>query len=72
VDFNKTDKIVKLYKEDIDVVVQPAVRWEWLNKELAKDNLFFPPDPGLGAMIRGMVGTGYSGTNTYRYRTIRE
>ncbi|CAG8972366.1 hypothetical protein HYALB_00005034 [Hymenoscyphus albidus] len=72
VDFRRMGKIVKLNKEDMDVVVQPAVGWELLNEELAKDNLFFPPDPGPGAMIGGMVGTGCSGTNSYRYGTMRE
>jgi D-lactate dehydrogenase (cytochrome) len=72
IDFGKMDKILKLHKEDMDVVVQPALGWEVLNEELGKDNLFFPPDPGPGAMIGGMVGTGCSGTNAYRYGTIRE
>ena len=72
VDFGHMGKILKLNKEDMDVVVQPAVGWEVLNEELAKDNLFFPPDPGPGAMIGGMVGTGCSGTNSYRYGTMRE
>jgi D-lactate dehydrogenase (cytochrome) len=72
VDFRNMDKILKLHKEDMDVVVQPALGWELLNEELAKDNLFFPPDPGPGAMIGGMVGTGCSGTNSYRYGTMRE
>ncbi|KAL3425156.1 glycolate oxidase [Phlyctema vagabunda] len=72
VDFGRMDSILKLHKEDMDVVVQPAVGWEHLNEELAKDNLFFPPDPGPGAMIGGMVGTGCSGTNAYRYGTMRE
>jgi D-lactate dehydrogenase (cytochrome) len=72
IDFGKMDKIVKLNKEDMDVVVQPALCWEVLNEALAKDNLFFPPDPGPGAMIGGMVGTGCSGTNAYRYGTMRE
>lgn len=72
VDFGRMDKILKLHKEDMDVVVQPAVGWEGLNEELAQDNLFFPPDPGPGAMIGGMVGTGCSGTNAYRYGTMRE
>jgi D-lactate dehydrogenase (cytochrome) len=72
VDFGRMGKILSLHKEDMDVVVQPAVGWELLNEELAKDNLFFPPDPGPGAMIGGMVGTGCSGTNSYRYGTMRE
>lgn len=72
VDFGRMGSIIKLHKEDMDVVVQPAVGWETLNEELAKDNLFFPPDPGPGAMIGGMVGTGCSGTNAYRYGTMRE
>ena len=38
-------------------------QWEALNEELAKQNLFFPPDPGPGAEIGGMIATGCSGTN---------
>ncbi|KAK6949607.1 hypothetical protein Daesc_009690 [Daldinia eschscholtzii] len=72
VDFRRMDKIIALHKEDLDVVVQPAVGWELLNEELGKDNLFFPPDPGPGAQIGGMIGTGCSGTNAYRYGTMRE
>ena len=72
IDFSRMDKILKLNKDDLDVVVQPAVGWELLNEELAKSNLFFPPDPGPGAMIGGMVGTGCSGTNAYRYGTMKD
>lgn len=72
VDFGRMDKIIALHKDDLDVVVQPAVGWEHLNELLAEDGLFFPPDPGPGAMIGGMIGTGCSGTNAYRYGTMRE
>ncbi|KAK8032598.1 d-lactate dehydrogenase (cytochrome) [Apiospora arundinis] len=72
VDFSRMNKVISLHKDDLDVVVQPAVGWELLNEQLAKDNLFFPPDPGPGAMIGGMIGTGCSGTNAYRYGTMRE
>lgn len=72
IDFGRMNKILALHKDDLDVVVQPAVAWESLNDELAASNLFFPPDPGPGAMIGGMVGTGCSGTNAYRYGTMRE
>ncbi|KAI0424713.1 hypothetical protein F5Y09DRAFT_353152 [Xylaria sp. FL1042] len=72
VDFRRMDKILHLHKDDMDVVVQPGVGWEILNEQLSKDNLFFPPDPGPGAQIGGMIGTGCSGTNAYRYGTMRE
>ncbi|KAB8232279.1 FAD-binding oxidoreductase [Aspergillus alliaceus] len=72
IDFQSMDQIISVHKDDLDVVVQPAVPWETLNEELAKDGLFFPPDPGPGAMIGGMVGTGCSGTNAYHYGTMRD
>lgn len=72
IDFGRMNKIVAMHKEDLDVVVQPAVGWESLNDHLGEIGLFFPPDPGPGAMIGGMVGTGCSGTNAYRYGTMRE
>ncbi|KAI9171675.1 D-lactate dehydrogenase [Paramyrothecium foliicola] len=72
IDFGRMNKVLKLHKEDLDVVVQPAVGWELLNEQLGVDGLFFPPDPGPGAMIGGMIGTGCSGTNAYRYGTMRE
>lgn len=72
IDFSRMDRILQVHKRDLDVVVQPAVGWQDLNEELAQDGLFFPPDPGPGAMIGGMVGTGCSGTNAYRYGTMRE
>ena len=72
IDFSRMDQIIALHKEDLDVVVQPAVGWETLNDELSKDGLFFPPDPGPGAMIGGMIGTGCSGTNAYHYGTMKD
>ncbi|RPB22399.1 FAD-binding domain-containing protein [Terfezia boudieri ATCC MYA-4762] len=72
IDFQRMDKILKVHDKDLDAIVQPAVGWEYLNEELMKDNLFFPPDPGPGAMIGGMVGTGCSGTNAARYGTMKE
>jgi D-lactate dehydrogenase (cytochrome) len=72
IDFRRMGKILALHKNDLDVVVQPSLGWEDLNEELMKENLFFPPDPGPGAMIGGMVGTGCSGTNAYRYGTMKD
>lgn len=72
IDFSRMDKILTLHQDDLDVVVQPAVGWEMLNEDLGEHGLFFPPDPGPGAMIGGMVGTGCSGTNAYRYGTMKD
>lgn len=72
VDFSNMDKIIAINDQDMDVVVQPAVGWEDLNHKLEKYGLFFAPDPGPGAKIGGMVGTGCSGTNAARYGTMRE
>ncbi|KOS19144.1 D-lactate dehydrogenase [Escovopsis weberi] len=72
VDFSRMGAIVALHAEDLDVVVQPAVGWEELDEFLAGRGLFFPPDPGPGAQIGGMIGTGCSGTNAFRYGTMRD
>ncbi len=71
-DFSRMNKILEFHERDMDVVVQPAVGWEDLNAMLARKDLFFPPDPGPGAQIGGMIGTGCSGTNAYRYGTMKD
>ena len=63
IDFSRMSDILEINAVDLDCVVQPGIGWMKLNTELASHNLFFPPDPGPGAMIGGMVGTGCSGTN---------
>ncbi|KAK9480291.1 D-lactate dehydrogenase [Lipomyces japonicus] len=72
IDFRNMDQVKELHDTDLDVVVQPSVRWENLNEYLKPFGLFFPPDPGPGAEIGGMIGTGCSGTNAARYGTMRE
>ncbi|VUG18725.1 DLD1 [Brettanomyces bruxellensis] len=71
-DLSRMNKILALHKDDLDVVVQPAVGWEDLGEYLADYNLLFGPDPGPGACIGGMVGTSCSGTNAARYGTMKE
>ena len=72
IDFSRMNKILEFHERDMDIVVQPAVGWEDLNQYLASKGLFFPPDPGPGAQIGGMIGTGCSGTNAYRYGTMKD
>ncbi|KAL8724053.1 MAG: hypothetical protein Q9181_007007 [Wetmoreana brouardii] len=71
-DFGRMNKILAVYQDDMDVVVQPAVSWQDLNAELEGHGLFFPPDPGRGARIGGMIAMSCSGTNAYRYGTMKE
>jgi D-lactate dehydrogenase (cytochrome) len=72
IDFGRMNKILQVNPIDLDCNVQPGVCWVDLNAELESVNLFFPPDPGPGAMIGGMVGTGCSGTNAAAYGTMKE
>ena len=55
IDFSRMNKIIDIHAEDMDVVVQPGVGWQDLNHILKQRELFFPPDPGPGARIGGMV-----------------
>ena len=72
VDFSRMNRVVALHKRDMDVVVEPGVGYVELNELLAKEKLFFPPDPGPGAQIGGMISQGCSGTNAYRYGTVKD
>ena len=72
VDFKLMNKILALRPDDLDVTVQPGVPYEDLNRIVAEHNLFFPPDPGPGSQIGGMVSQGCSGTNAYRYGTMKD
>ena len=72
IDMMRMDKVLEINPQDLDIRVQPALGWEDLNEELNSHGMFFPPDPGPGAKIGGMVGTGCSGTNAYRYGTMRD
>lgn len=73
IDFNRhMNQVLEVRKDDMDVTVQPSVGYQELNELLAKDVMFFPPDPGPGAQIGGMISQGCSGTNAYRYGTMKD
>ncbi|KAI9659527.1 MAG: hypothetical protein M1821_001786 [Bathelium mastoideum] len=61
-----------LHEDDMDITVQPAVGWQELNVFLSDKGLFFPPDPAPGAKIGGMIAMSCSGTNAYRYGTMKD
>jgi D-lactate dehydrogenase (cytochrome) len=70
-DLSRMDEVVAVRPGDLDATVQAGVVWGNLNEALAPHGLFFAMDPGPGATIGGMAGTGCSGTNAVRYGTMK-
>lgn len=74
--FSQMDQVVAFHPDDLDVVVQPGVGWQDLDAYLLLQpnglHLMFGPDPGPGAQIGGMVASSCSGTNAFRYGTMKE
>ncbi|KAF2801652.1 putative D-lactate protein [Mytilinidion resinicola] len=74
VDFARMDRVLEVGVEDMDVRVQPGVGWVEMNallKEGEGKGLFFPVDPAPGARVGGMIAMSCSGTNAYRYGTMK-
>ncbi|RAR01784.1 FAD-binding domain-containing protein [Stemphylium lycopersici] len=72
VSFERMQEIVALHEDDMDVVVQPGLGWVELNEQIQDLGVFFPVDPAPGAKIGGMIAMSCSGTNAYRYGTMKE
>src|SRR5690606_4671438 len=72
IDFSYMDKILAFHPDDMDVVVQPGVNWVDLNNHIASSGLFAPMDPSPTATVGGMVSTNCSGTNAFRYGTMKD
>ncbi|HOR61450.1 MAG TPA: FAD-binding oxidoreductase [Smithellaceae bacterium] len=71
-DFNEMNRIIAVRPEDFQADVQAGVIYKELNKTLARDGLFFPPDPGAAATIGGMIGNNASGIRSVRYGATKD
>jgi D-lactate dehydrogenase (cytochrome) len=72
VDMQRFSEVLEVRAADFVVVVEPGVGYKDLNKLLGRDGLFFPPDPGAGAMIGGMIANNASGVRTIRYGATKD
>ncbi|MEN6325212.1 MAG: FAD-binding oxidoreductase [Syntrophomonas sp.] len=68
-DLSNWDEIIEIDAANMQVILRPGVIHAELNKELAKYNLFFPPDPGSSLMctVGGMVANNASGLRAVKY-----
>ena len=68
----KLNKIIKIDKKNLTVTVEAGVILEDLQKELAKQNLVYLPDPTEATcFIGGTLATNASGARTFKYGPTR-
>ncbi|MHB9096257.1 MAG: FAD-binding oxidoreductase [Syntrophales bacterium] len=72
--FTKMNKILSIDKENRAAVLQPGVINMEFQKELAKQGLYYPPDPGSMAVstIGGNVGENAGGPRAVKYGVTKD
>jgi len=70
----KMNKILKIDKENLTATVEPGVVLMDLNMALAKEGLFFPPDPQsfLGATMGGIIAENAGGPACVKYGVTKQ
>ncbi len=70
---SRMNKIIEIDKENFTVAAEAGVVLHTLNQELAKHNLFFPPDPQsfLAATLGGCVSEGAGGPYAVKYGVFK-
>lgn len=73
-DVYRMNQILEIREADLQVVVQPGIVYDELNKRLARYGLFFPPAPGSSdvATIGGMVANNSSGMHAVKYGATKD
>jgi glycolate oxidase len=72
--FTKMNTILGIDKENLTVMVEPGVVLMDLNTALAKEGLFFPPDPQsfLGATMGGIIAENAGGPACVKYGVTKQ
>jgi len=70
----RLNQVIEVREADLQVVVQPGIIYDELNKKLARYGLFFPPQPGSSdvATIGGMVANNSSGMHAVKYGATKD
>ncbi|MBN1399480.1 MAG: FAD-binding oxidoreductase [Anaerolineae bacterium] len=70
----RMNQVLEIREEDLQVIVQPGVIYDDLNKQLRRLGMFFPPAPGSSdvATIGGMVANNSSGMRAVKYGVTRD
>ncbi|HBE45192.1 MAG TPA: glycolate oxidase subunit GlcD [Deltaproteobacteria bacterium] len=70
----KMNRILNIDKENLSVTVEPGVVLQDLNLRLAKEGLFFPPDPQsfLGATLGGVLAENGGGPACVKYGVTKQ
>lgn len=73
-DLHNMNQIIEVHENDLQVIVQPGIIYDELNKKLAHYGLFFPPAPGSSdvATIGGMVANNSSGMHAVKYGATKD
>lgn len=72
VDFGRMNRLLAVHTADFQAVVQPGLLYKDMNRQLARQGLFFAPDPGANASLGGMIANNAAGTRTPKYGATRD
>jgi len=72
-DMSGMNRIIEIDIGNLQVIVEPGIVQERLNRDLKPLGFFFPPDPGSSAFctIGGMISCNSSGMRSVKYGTTR-
>ncbi len=70
----RMNRIIEINKSNLDAIVEPGVILQDLQEALAKEGLFFPPDPQsfAGCTIGGVVAENSGGPSCLKYGVTKQ